>query len=55
MVTRALAGLFLGVSPHDPTIFVGAAVVFSVVALAAAAIPALRTTRVNPVIALTST
>ena len=51
-VTRALASLFVGVSPHDPVIFVGAAVAFAVVALAAASVPAWRTTRVNPVEAL---
>jgi ABC-type antimicrobial peptide transport system permease subunit len=55
VLTRALASLFLGVSPHDPTIFVGAAATFAVVALAAASVPAFRTTRVNPVVALTST
>lgn len=55
VLTRVLASLFLGVSPHDPRILVGAAGVFTLVALAAATIPALRTTRVNPVVALTST
>jgi ABC-type antimicrobial peptide transport system permease subunit len=54
VLTRALAGLFLAVSPHDPGIFVGAAAVFAVVALAAASVPAFRTTRINPVAALTS-
>lgn len=54
IVTRVLAGLFLGVSPHDPGIFVGAAVVFAAVALAAASVPAFRTTRVNPALALGS-
>jgi ABC-type antimicrobial peptide transport system permease subunit len=54
-LTRWLAGLFVGVSPHDPAMFVGAAAAFAVVALAAAAVPAFRTTRVNPVVALTST
>jgi hypothetical protein len=55
MLTRALAALFLGVSPHDPAIFVGAAAVFGLVALSAASIPSFRTTRVSPVVALTST
>jgi putative ABC transport system permease protein len=54
-LTRALGGLFVGVSPHDPAVFVGAAVAFAVVALAAASVPAFRTTRINPVLALTST
>jgi putative ABC transport system permease protein len=54
-LTRVLANLFLGVSPHDPVIFAGAVAVFAVVALAAASVPAFRTTRINPVVALTST
>jgi ABC-type antimicrobial peptide transport system permease subunit len=55
VVTRVLAGLFMDVSPHDPAVFIGAASVFALVALAAASIPALRTTRINPVVALTAT
>jgi ABC-type antimicrobial peptide transport system permease subunit len=55
LLTRALASLFLGVSPHNPAIFAGAATAFAVVALAAASVPALRTTRINPVVALKST
>lgn len=54
VLTRALSGLFVGVSPHDPGIFIGAAATFAVVALVAASVPAFRTTRVNPVVALTS-
>jgi putative ABC transport system permease protein len=53
-LTRGLGGLFLGVSPHDPLVFIGAPIIFALVALVAAIIPALRTTRVNPVVALTS-
>lgn len=55
LLTRALAGLFLGVDPHDPTVFLGAVGLFVVVAALATSIPAFRTTRVNPVVALTST
>jgi len=54
-LTRILADLFLGVSPHDPIPFVGAAAVFALVALVAASVPAFRSTRVDPIVALTST
>jgi ABC-type antimicrobial peptide transport system permease subunit len=53
-LTRGLAKLFVGVNPHDPTIFAGAAFMFTLVALAAAAIPAFRSTRVSPTVALKS-
>ncbi|HTD60633.1 MAG TPA: ABC transporter permease [Gemmatimonadaceae bacterium] len=54
MLTRALSALFLGVSPHDPLIFLGAATTFVIVALVAAIVPSIRTTRVSPVSALTA-
>ncbi len=54
-LSRVLANLIPGVSPHDPGIFLGAAGVFALVALAAASVPAFRATRVNPVVVLTST
>jgi ABC-type antimicrobial peptide transport system permease subunit len=53
VLTRLLAGVFVGVSPHDPVVFIAAAVVFAAVAALAASIPAYRTTRVSPVVALT--
>jgi len=52
-MTRVLASLFLGVSPHDPLVFGGAAALFTLVALVAAIGPALRTRRVDPAIVLT--
>lgn len=55
VLSRILANLFTGVNPHDPTIFISALVAFALVALTAASIPAFRTTRVNPVVALAST
>jgi putative ABC transport system permease protein len=55
LVTRALASLFVGVHPHNPAAFAGAAGLFAAVALAAASVPAFRTTRVNPVEVLNST
>jgi putative ABC transport system permease protein len=54
-LARALAGLFVGVSPHDPSVFIGAAAAFALSALAAASVPAFGTTRVSPMVALTST
>jgi ABC-type antimicrobial peptide transport system permease subunit len=54
ILTRVLANLFQGVSPHDPKIFVGAILVFGVIAFVAAMVPALRTTRVDPALALTT-
>jgi predicted permease len=52
LLARGLANAFPGVTPRDPVIFVGAASAFAVTAVLAASIPALRTTRVNPVVAL---
>jgi putative ABC transport system permease protein len=52
IVTRILASLFIGVSPHDPVVFVSAASIFAVVSLLAASVPAFRAARVNPVVAL---
>jgi hypothetical protein len=54
VLVSTLAGLIAGVNPHDPGIFAAAAAAFSVVALAAASVPAYRTTRISPVVALTS-
>jgi ABC-type antimicrobial peptide transport system permease subunit len=52
VAARTLAGLFMGVNPHDPLILVGAPIVFTAVALIAASIPAWRTTRIRPAAAL---
>jgi ABC-type antimicrobial peptide transport system permease subunit len=54
LFSRVLANLLDGVGTHDPTIFVGSAIVFVIVGLAAAIVPAFRTTRIDPVVALTS-
>jgi putative ABC transport system permease protein len=53
-LTRGLTELFVGVSPHDLGAFAGAALGFMLAALLAASIPAFRTTRVSPAVALTS-
>jgi predicted permease len=51
-VTRLLQGLLFGVSPTDPIAFVGIGALLMCVALAAAAVPAVRATRTNAVDAL---
>ena len=51
-VTRLLRGLLFGVSPTDPVTFAGIGALLMAVALVAAAVPAIRATRTNPVEAL---
>ncbi|HEY3742601.1 MAG TPA: ABC transporter permease [Bryobacteraceae bacterium] len=52
MLTRFLATLLYGVEAHDTTAFAGAVVLLITVCAAANLIPAVRATRVDPVIAL---
>jgi predicted permease len=52
LVARLIAGLLYGVGPNDPlTLVVGAAVLLAIAAFAAA-VPAARATRIDPVVAL---
>lgn len=51
-LTRFLEGMIYGVRSWDPTVFAGAAALLASIAVAAAFIPALRATRVDPLIAL---
>jgi ABC-type antimicrobial peptide transport system permease subunit len=51
-VTRAIQGLLFGVSPSDPTTFVGVSVTMAVIGLAACWIPALRASRIDPAITM---
>jgi predicted permease len=51
---RSLEGLLFGLTPLDPATFLTSALLFSLVATAACAIPALRATRIDPAVALRS-
>ena len=52
MVTRYLEGMLFGLTPLDPMTFVAVPAVFVLIALLAAYVPALRATRVDPLITL---
>jgi len=52
VLTRQLSSLLFGVKAQDPLTFGAVALLLSVVALAACVIPALRATRVDPLVAL---
>jgi len=54
MLTRFLTTLLFGIEPTDSVTFVVVSTVFFVIAMVAALIPAMRATRVDPVIALRS-
>ena len=49
---RVIASQLFGVSGHDPVVFAIATVALALVALLAGYIPAIRATRVDPLIAL---
>jgi len=51
-ISRALSSLLFGLSPFDPLAYVGVPLFLAVVALLAACGPALRATKVDPMIAL---
>ncbi|HEY7700109.1 MAG TPA: FtsX-like permease family protein, partial [Vicinamibacteria bacterium] len=51
-LARLLAGQLFGVSPFDPVVYLGVALVLGTTALAASYLPARRATRVDPIEAL---
>ncbi len=51
-MTRSLATLLYEVSPLDPAVFLGVSLLLSGAALTASVVPALRATRVDPIVAL---
>jgi ABC-type antimicrobial peptide transport system permease subunit len=54
LATRALERLVFGVSTTDPGVFAFVGLALTAVAAAAAAVPALRASRVDPIVALRS-
>jgi ABC-type antimicrobial peptide transport system permease subunit len=53
-LVRLMRSMLFGVAPSDPTVFALVAGVLGVSALAACIVPAMRATRVDPVVALRS-
>jgi putative ABC transport system permease protein len=52
LAARAIEGLLFGVAPYDPATFGAVAVVMAVIGIAACWIPALRASRVDPVVTM---
>jgi ABC-type antimicrobial peptide transport system permease subunit len=48
VLTRVMVSLVFGVRTYDPVVFAGVALLLSAIALVAAAVPAHRATRINP-------
>jgi ABC-type antimicrobial peptide transport system permease subunit len=51
-VAQALRGMLFAVAPADPAVFIGAPIVLFLTAAGACLLPALRASRVDPMLAL---
>jgi ABC-type antimicrobial peptide transport system permease subunit len=51
-LTRLMSSMLFGVSTHDPLTFLGVTLLLLLVAMTACIVPALRATRVDPLVAL---
>jgi predicted permease len=49
---RVIQGLLFGVPPHDPTTFIGVAVMMTAIGIGACWVPALRAARIDPAITM---
>ena len=52
LVAGLMRGLLFGVGPHDPTTFIGVAVMMAAIGIVACWIPALRAARIDPAITM---
>jgi putative ABC transport system permease protein len=55
LMSRAIGSLLFGVSALDPRIYLAVTLLLAVVALSAAAVPSLRATRIDPLVAIRDT